>query len=51
MQYNCIVLFIAEKQHDLNVYTLIKTEKPCFECSSEHSKELTETTNLLCEIL
>lgn len=51
MQYNCIVLFIAEKQHDLNVYTLIETEKPCFECSLEHSKELTETTNLLCEIL
>lgn len=26
MQFNCIVLFNAENQHDLNVYTLIKAE-------------------------
>lgn len=26
MQFNCIVLFNAEYQHDLNVYTLIKAE-------------------------
>lgn len=26
MQFNCIVLFNAEYQHDLNVYTLIKVE-------------------------
>lgn len=39
IQFNCIVLFNAEYQHALNVYTLIKAENRAFELSLEHSKE------------
>lgn len=50
MQHNCIVLFTAENQHDLNVYTLIKAENRALS-SVWNTLRNYQTTNLLCGFL